>query len=245
MKKIMVVLAIVFLSSIGAQAQTAGGMTGEQKGQAGQGMMGEGQQMPMMPMCASMMEHMKGHGMMMQDMMQMMTDMMKMQQKIVEGVKPAEKKEMQKELAQMMERMNKMMSEMKGMMSQGMMMQGMMGGTASAATPTGEQKSGQQQMQEKSEAGVTVKVSREGSNGTISFKVALETHTVDLDKYKFDEIVALRADGKEYKARVKSQEGSGHHRSAVVEFDNPMTKEVQVVIKDVAGVKERVFTFQR
>ncbi len=67
-------------------------------------------------------------------------------------------------------------------------------------------------------------------------KVALETHTVDLDKYKFEEIVALRA-------RVKSQEGSGHHRSAVVEFDNPKMKEVEIVIKDVAGVKERVFKF--
>ncbi len=44
-------------------------------------------------------------------------------------------------------------------------------------------------------------------------------------------------------ARVKSQEGSGHHRSAVVEFDNPKMKEVEIVIKDVAGVKERVFKF--
>lgn len=71
----------------------------------------------------------------------------------------------------------------------------------------------------------------------------LNTHIVDLDQYKFDEIVVLRTGDKEYKGRIASQEGSGHHRSAVVEFDNPGTKEVEIAIKGVAGVKERVFTF--
>ncbi len=120
---------------------------------------------------------------------------------------------------------------------------GMMGGAASAGTATEEQKGGHQQTQEKSEAGVTVKIAREGTDGVMTFKVVLETHTADLEKYKFEEIIVLRADGKEYRARVKSQEGSGHHRSAVVEFDNPVTKEFDVVVKDVAGVKERMFTF--
>jgi hypothetical protein len=235
MKKAIVVLAVLFLSSVSAQAQTGGMMHGHE-GQAGHGMMG-GEQMPMM-------EHMKTHGMMMQDMMQMMTDIMKMQKRIVAGVKPAEKKEMLNELTGMMGRMEKMMSEMKGMMSQGMM-QGMMGGMASAETKKEEQAGGPQKTQEKSEAGVTAKVGLEGSNGALVFKVSLETHTVELDKYKFGEIVVLKAGGKEYKAKVKSEEGSGHHRSAVVEFDNPGTKEVEVIIKDVAGVKGRVFTFQR
>jgi hypothetical protein len=235
MKKATVVLALLLLSSIAAHAQTGGGMMGEQKGQD-KGMTGEGQQMPMM-------KHMMGHGMMMQDMMQMMADMMKMQQKIIQGVKPAEKKEMMKELSQMMEKMDKMMADMKGMMSQGMMMQGMMGGTASAGTATEEQKGGQQQAQEKSEAGVTAKVTQEGRDGTLKFTIALETHTVALDTYKLDEIVVLRAGGKEQSGRVVSQEGSGHHRSAVVEFNNPGTKEVEIVIKGVAGVPERVFRF--
>lgn len=237
MKRAVVILAVLFLSSVSAQAQT-GGMMGGHHGENGQGMMmHEGQEMPMM------MKHMMGHGMMMQDMMRMMADIMKMQQKIVEGVKPAEKKAMLTELSGMTARMEKMMSEMKGMMSQGMMMQGMMGGAAAAEPKEEEQQGGRQKTQEKSEAGVTVKVSQEGSDGTVSFKVAIETHTVDLDGYKFDEIVVLRAGGKEYQAKVKSQEGSGHHRSAVVEFDNPGTKEVEVVIKGVAGVKERVFKF--
>lgn len=102
---------------------------------------------------------------------------------------------------------------------------------------------GPQRTQERSEAGVTVKVSLERKGDTIAVKVALNTHTVALDQYKFDEIVTLKAGGKEFKPRQILQSGSGHHRSAVVEFDNPGTKEVEVLIKGVAGVKERVFAF--
>ncbi len=54
----------------------------------------------------------------------------------------------------------------------------------------------------------------------------------------------LKASGKVSKARVISEGGSGHHRSAVVEFDDPGTAEVEVVIKDAAGVRERVFKFR-
>ncbi len=237
MKKATVVLALLFLSSIAAHAQTGGSMMGEQKGQVGPRMMPcEQEHMPMM-------KQMMGHGMMMQDMMQMMTNMMKMQQKMIEGMKPAEKKEMSKELSQMIEKMNARMSEMKGMMKQGMMMQGMMGGAAAAEPKMEEQKGGQQKSQEKSEAGVTAKVVLESSDGTMKFKIALETHTVALNGYKFDEIVALRADGKDYKGTVLSQEGSGHHRGALIEFENPKTKKFEIIIKDVAGVKERVFEF--
>ncbi len=237
MKKVMAVLALLLLSSIAAHAETGGGMMGEQKGQAGPGMMPCKQEhMPMM-------KQMMGHGMMMQDMMQMMADMMKMQQKIIQGVKPAEKKEMMKEMSQMMEKMDKMMAGMKGMMSQGMMMQEMTGSAATAEPKKEEEKSGPQKTQEKSEAGVTARVSLEGTDGTMKFTIALETHTVDLDRYKFEDIIILKAGGKEYKPKLVSQEGSGHHRSAVVEFDNPGTKEFDVVIKDVADVKERVFTF--
>ena len=158
-------------------------------------------------------------------------------------MKPAGKKEMQKELSQMMERMDEMMAEMKGMARHEMMMQGMMGGMQAEPKKEEQKSGGPLKTQERAEAGVTAKVDLESTDGTIRFKVTLETHTVELDKYKFDEIVVLRAGGKEYKGRVKSEEGSGHHRSAAAEFDNPMTKEVEIVIKDVAGVKERVFRF--
>lgn len=228
MKRIVLVAVILLVFSISAQAQMNNGMMGEQKGQAGPGMM------PCMQEHMPMMKHMMGHGMMMQDLVQTMKKMIEVQRKIVEGVKPAEKKALVKELSGMREKMDKMTADMKNMMSQGMMMQGVMGATASA---------GPKKTQEKSEAGVIAKVDLESTNGTVRFKVTLETHAVELDGYKFDEIVALRAGGKEYKARVKSQEGSGHHRSAVIEFDNPKAEELELIIKDVAGVKERVFKF--
>ena len=235
MKRMIFAAAILPVFSSTAQAHMEGGPKEGQEGRMGHGMMMGGEQMPMM-------EHMKAHGMMMGEMMDMMKDIIQMQKRIVAGVKAAEKKELEKELSAMLEKMEKMTSGMKGMMSQGMMMQGMMGG-ASAETKKEEQAGGPQKTQEKSEAGVTVKVTLVSPEGALTFKIALETHTVGLDKYKFDEIVTLRAAGKEYKARIKAEEGSGHHRSAVVEFDNPGAKEFDVVVKDVAGVKERVFKF--
>ncbi len=232
----MIALVILLVFNIPAYAQT--GMMGSQKGEAKQqGMMGEGQQMSMMQ-CMPMMMQMSGQGMMMQEMMHMMMDMMKMQKKMMREAKPAERKDMMMEMDKMMEKMEKMMSEMRGMM-----MQGMTGGKAAAEPKKEGQKNSPQKTQEKSEAGVTVKASLEGENGALNFKIVLDTHTIELDKYKFADIVILRADGKEYKGRVISEEGSGHHRSAIVEFDNPKTKEVGIIIKDVAGVKERVFKF--
>ncbi len=39
------------------------------------------------------------------------------------------------------------------------------------------------------------------------------------------------------------KDDDGHHRSAVIEFENPKTREVEIAVKDVAGIKERVFKF--
>ncbi|WP_298439608.1 hypothetical protein [Geobacter sp.] len=136
--------------------------------------------------------------------------------------------------AEKMGGMMQMMGGMQGMMS-GKMMEGM-GGMQ-------KEESASRMTREKSEAGVTATISLLNRDGTLTFKVALNTHTVALDQYKFDEIVVLRAGGKEYKGILKSQEGAGHHRSAVLEFENPKTEKVDVIIKDVAGVKERVFEF--
>jgi hypothetical protein len=116
MKKWLIVFMVFFVFNIPAYAQM--GMMGGQQGE-GQGMMGEGQQMPMMN--CPMMQQMPGQGMMMQNMMQMIMDMMNMQEKMMMGAKPAEKKKMMKDMVQMKEKMQKMMSMCKGMMVGGMM----------------------------------------------------------------------------------------------------------------------------
>lgn len=118
MKRLMIVLAVLFVFSASAYAQmgmTGGATSGEQKGEmkpCGM-MMSEEQQMPM---CQQMM---MGQNMMMKDMMQMMTEMLKIQQKMMRGLSPLEKKEIAKELETMIRNMDKMMSEMRGMVMQG------------------------------------------------------------------------------------------------------------------------------
>jgi len=100
MKRLMVVLVVLFIFGSTAYAQMGGGMMGEQKGEMKPcGMMMEEGTMPMMqmmPMC--------------QQMMQMMMDMMNMQEKMMMGIKPSEKKKMMKDMAQMKEKMKSMMS---------------------------------------------------------------------------------------------------------------------------------------
>lgn len=118
MKRLMILLAVLVVFSISAQAQMGEGMKPEQKGQMGHGMMGGEGKMPMMPMCEQMMKQKMGEGQqmpMMQDMMQMMMETMKMQHKIMKGVKPGEKKAMMTEMEGMMQKMEKMMEGMQDM----------------------------------------------------------------------------------------------------------------------------------
>lgn len=98
-------------------------MPGSAPAQQG-GMMHEGmQKMPMM-------EHMQGHGTMMQDIMSMMKRTMEVQRKMLQGMSSQERTDAVKELTVMMEKMNAMMKEHERMMSGGMMMHGMEPGDA-------------------------------------------------------------------------------------------------------------------
>ncbi len=120
MKRLIVILAVLFIFSIPAYAQMGSGMMG-QKEEMRHGMMGEGHQIPMRQMCMQHMQHMMGHGMMVRDMQQIIIDMMKVQKKIIGGMKPSEKNEMLREMDRMMDRMEKIMSDMRGMTMKGMM----------------------------------------------------------------------------------------------------------------------------
>lgn len=79
-----------------------------------------------------------------------------------------------------------------------------------------------------------------------AFLVSLDTHSVNLDAYRFEEIVRLRdgRGGELSPIAVEGAEGSGHHRSATVLFTWPEPKPatVELVVKDVAGVPERLFS---
>jgi|SRR5687768_15699356 hypothetical protein len=76
------------------------------------------------------------------------------------------------------------------------------------------------------------------------FQVVLDTHSVNLDTYDLKSIAVLRDDtGKIYVPTAIENKGGGHHREAVVTFAKlaPGAKRIELIIRDVAGVKERTF----
>jgi hypothetical protein len=94
--------------------------------------------------------------------------------------------------------------------------------------------------------GVTVAVTLLGERSDApAFQVVLDTHSVNLDAYRLEEIVRLRnGQGSEVApAAVEGAKGSGHHREATVRFTwpQPRPNAVELVVKGVAGVPERVF----
>lgn len=127
-----------------------------------------------------------------------------------------------------------------------------MGTSAQAAAAQGFTKT-------KEAAGVTVSISylnpsQEVAKGELAFRVSLETHSVDLDQYKLSQIAFLRDEqGKEYQAKgwVPQQGSGGHHVKGILTFSNmdatgreivrPDIQSIEVVIKGLAGEKERSF----
>jgi hypothetical protein len=96
--------------------------------------------------------------------------------------------------------------------------------------------------------GVTAKVTYLNPKATDDprFQVVLDTHSVNLDVYDLKSIAVLRDDsGKSYAPTSAENKGSGHHREATITFPklSPEAKRVEVIIKDVAGVKERTFVW--
>jgi hypothetical protein len=92
--------------------------------------------------------------------------------------------------------------------------------------------------------GVTVKATylnpQRGSDSR--FAVAFDTHSVNLDQYDLKTIVSLRDEsGKTYQAKGVETKGGGHHRQATIIFPRPSGKKLELVVKDIAGVKERIF----
>ncbi len=91
---------------------------------------------------------------------------------------------------------------------------------------------------------VTATLLKDQPEGT-AIKLALDTHSVDLDGYKFDALATLRDEtGKTYPVEgVEQAGGGGHHRQAIVRFGkvSAEAKMIELIVRDVAGVKERIF----
>jgi hypothetical protein len=94
--------------------------------------------------------------------------------------------------------------------------------------------------------GVTAKVTylNPKSSDDPRFQVVLDTHSVALDSYDLKALSLVRDDtGKTYLPNAAENQGGGHHRQVILTFPklSPEAKSLEMVIKDVAGVKERTF----
>lgn len=93
--------------------------------------------------------------------------------------------------------------------------------------------------------GVTVAVTYTNPRAGESprFEVALNTHSVDLAGYDLKNLAALRDEANRYAPTKVENKGSGHHRQVTLIFPRVSegAKRVELVIKDIAGVKERTY----
>jgi hypothetical protein len=93
--------------------------------------------------------------------------------------------------------------------------------------------------------GVTVKVTYlEQTAHESRFSVVLDTHSVNLDVYDVKSLSLMRDDtGLAMQPTGAENKGSGHHREIILTFPRPSLerKWLELVMKDIAGVKERVF----
>ncbi|MBI4491652.1 MAG: hypothetical protein HY690_02530 [Chloroflexi bacterium] len=103
---------------------------------------------------------------------------------------------------------------------------------------------------------VTVAVTWTNPGAGPVFAVVLDTHSVDLDRYDLRQLARLRTDqGLEALPSGWDAPQGGHHRSGTLAFPTttaegrpligPDTRTVELVIRDVAGVPERVFQWTR
>ena len=103
--------------------------------------------------------------------------------------------------------------------------------------------------QTQSGGGVTVKVTYLAQTAHESqFSVVLDTHSVNLDLYDLKVLSLLRDDtGLTMQPTGAENKGSGHHREIILTFPRPSVdrKWLELVIKDIAGVKERTFRWDR
>jgi hypothetical protein len=108
------------------------------------------------------------------------------------------------------------------------------------------------------EGQVTVEVTWAGTSpgvGSVMFEVVLDTHSVDLDRYDLRDLAVLRTDtGIEARPTEWRAPKGGHHRKGALTFPaavegrpvlGPEARQIELVIRDIAGVPERRFTWSR
>jgi hypothetical protein len=123
-------------------------------------------------------------------------------------------------------------------------------GTVLEAAPAVTPQAGE--VQSNTGGAVTIDLDLLNKSGTVlTFQVAMNTHSVNLDGYDLSKLAVLRDDtGKEYKSTAWQSAPGGHHRNGTLIFQMPnavkqgSARYIEVIIRDVAGIEERVFKWE-
>lgn len=93
------------------------------------------------------------------------------------------------------------------------------------------------------EGGVTVTV--EWEKGEKEFKLSFNTHTFDeLPSFEVQKNVVLKSGGQEILPSLwQETSGASHHRAGVLTFPQAPQGNFQLVVKNLAGVSERILDF--
>ena len=88
----------------------------------------------------------------------------------------------------------------------------------------------------------------EKATDEIRFKVKLDTHSVDLDQYRLEDLAFIRFDGGEGKKSLGiTRQGNKHHITNILRFAGPVSKgagEMTLIIRNVGGVAERTLKWK-
>lgn len=104
--------------------------------------------------------------------------------------------------------------------------------------------------------GVTITLTQLAQAPTITFAVSMDTHTVELDGYDMGQLATLRVDhGPAIPASGWDAPAGGHHREGTLTFPattpdgRPVIANdahtIEVIIRDIGGVPERVLQWTR
>ena len=126
------------------------------------------------------------------------------------------------------------------------------GAAGSSPLPSDSQRPANGKVQTNAEGNVTIEVEWGGAqDGSLVFNVSMDTHSIDLDGYDLARLAVLRDDtGQEYQPVSWNTAGGGHHQSGVLTFPLPDSvnqgkgKYVEMIIRGVAGIEERVLKWE-
>ncbi|MCL4416099.1 MAG: hypothetical protein M1365_05290 [Actinobacteria bacterium] len=101
-----------------------------------------------------------------------------------------------------------------------------------------------------SDGEVTIDVKYLGSkDNLLSFDIAMDTHSVDLDQYDLAKLSELTDDkGNKYPVVSWDSASGGHHRTGKLIFSQPDIQDEPstfiLIIRNVAGIAERIFKWE-